>query len=247
MEDTPLLAGKVALVTGGSRGIGLAIATALVAQRVDVVIVGRSPDALSEARDLLVSSSATIDGAGRVESVRADVSDPCQANKAIEHAVAHWGGLDVLINNAGVSRFRELSKLSVNEWREVIGTNLDAAFYCCRAALPSLRRRGGGWIINVSSLAGSHPFSGGTAYCASKAGLDAMTEALMQEVRFDKIRVSLVVPGSVNTRFSDLDSPDAGRWKLSADDVAKVVVDLLRHEPRSLPSRVEIRPSRPQP
>ena len=246
MHDTPSLEGKVAIVTGGSRGIGLAIATALVAQRVDVVVVGRSPDALSQARNLLANSPCTNGDPGRVESVQADVGDPSQAERAIEHAIKQFGGLDILINNAGVARFQELAELSVDDWREVIGTNLDGAFFCCRAALPALRRRGGGWIINVSSLAGSHPFARGAAYCASKAGLDAMSEALMQEVRYDKIRVSLVVPGSVDTRFVDPARPDAGRWKLSADDVAQVVVDLLRHDPRSLPSRVEIRPSRPR-
>lgn len=246
MGDTPSLAGKVALVTGGSRGIGLAIATELVSRRVDVVVVGRSPEALSKAGDLLSASSSDSDSPGRVESVRADVSDPVQADRAIEHAITRFGGLDILINNAGVGRFREMAELSVDDWREVMGTNLDGAFFCCRAALPALRRRGGGWIINVSSLAGSHPFAGGAAYCASKAGLDAMSEALMQEVRYDKIRVSVVVPGSVDTRFGDSDQPDAGGWKLSAGDVARVVVDLVRHDPRSLPSRVEIRPSRPR-
>ena len=246
MHDTPSLGGKVAIVTGGSRGIGLAIATALVAQRVDVVVVGRSPDALSTACSLLAKVPGTNGSPGRVESVQADVGDASQAHRAIEHAIKQFGGLDVLINNAGVSRFQNLAELSVDDWREVIGTNLDGAFFCCRAALPALRQRGGGWIINVSSLAGSHPFAGGAAYCASKAGLDAMSEALMQEVRHDKIRVSLVVPGSVDTRFVDSDRPDAGRWKLSADDVARVVVDLLGHDPRSLPSRVEIRPSRPR-
>ena len=246
MHDTPSLGGKVAIVTGGSRGIGLAIATALVAQRVDVVVVGRSPDALSNACNLLANVPGTNGDPGRVESVQADVGDASQAQRAIEHAIKQFGGLDVLINNAGVSRFQNLAELSVDDWREVIGTNLDGAFFCCRAALPALRRRGGGWIINVSSLAGSHPFARGAAYCASKAGLDAMSEALMQEVRYDKIRVSLVVPGSVDTRFVDSAGLDAGRWKLSADDVARVVVDLLGHDPRSLPSRVEIRPSRPR-
>ena len=222
----------------------MAIATALVAQRVDVIVVGRSPDALSKARNLLANSPCTNGDPGRVESVQADVGDPSQAERAIEHAIKQFGGLDILINNAGIARFKKLAELSVDDWREVIGTNLDGVFFCCRAALPALRRRGGGWIINVSSLAGSHPFAGGAAYCASKAGLDAMSEALMQEVRYDKVRVSLVVPGSVDTRL-DSARPDAGRWKLSADDVARVIVDLLRHDPRSLPSRVEIRPSRP--
>ena len=208
--------------------------------------MGRSPEALATAQDFLRSLSANTHGAARVESVCADISDPLQAGQAIERAVAHCGGLDILINNAGARRFKELCELSVDDWREVIGTNLDGTFYCCRFAIPEIRQRGSGWIINISSLAGGHPFLGGSAYCASKAGLEAMTEVLMQEVRFDKIRVSLVVPGSVNTGVPDPDNPDADSWKLSTDDVARVVIDILRHDSRSLPSRVEIRPSRPR-
>ena len=235
----------MAIVTGGSRGIGLAIATALVAQRVDVVVVGRSPDALSQARNLLANSPCTNGDPGRVESVQADVGDASQAQRAIEHAIKQFGGLDVLINNAGVSRFQNLAELSVDDWREVIGTNLDGAFFCCRAALPALRRRGAGWIINVSSLAGSHPFAGAAAYCASKAAVNALSAALMQEVRHEAIRVSCVAPGSVDTRFTAPPAADSS-WKLTGGDVARVVVDLLRHDPRSLPSYVEIRPARPR-
>jgi short-subunit dehydrogenase len=109
-----------------------------------------------------------------------------------------------------------------------------------------MRRRGGGWIINISSLAGKNPFVGGAAYCASKAGLNAFSEALMQEVRYDNIRVSYVMPGSVSTGFGDRGRGGEADWKLTPDDVARVIVDLLAHDPRSLPSRVELRPSRPQ-
>ena len=141
--------------------------------------------------------------------------------------------------------------MSLDDWREVIDTNLSGVFYCTRAALPELRRRGGGFIVNISSLAGKNAFAGGAAYCASKAGLDHFSEALMQEVRHDNIRVSYVMPGSVATEFGGGsgrgDSLEAaGRsWKLAPDDVAKVVVDLVSHDARSLPSRVELRPSRP--
>jgi NAD(P)-dependent dehydrogenase (short-subunit alcohol dehydrogenase family) len=130
-------------------------------------------------------------------------------------------------------------------WMRVIDTNLTAVFTCCRAAIPELRRRGGGWIVNVSSLAATNPFSGGAAYCASKAGLNAFSEALMQEVRHDGIRVSCVLPGSVRTGFSASGEGPGTEWKLAAEDVAQVIVDLLEHPPRSLPSRVEIRPAQP--
>ena len=136
--------------------------------------------------------------------------------------------------------------MSVDEWRQVIDTNLSAVFYCCHAAIPHLRRRGAGWIVNISSLAGKNAFAGGAAYCASKSGLNAFSEALMQEVRDDNIRVSYIMPGSVSTGFGDRGVGGEADWKLSPQDVARTVVDLIAHDPRSLPSRVELRPSRPR-
>jgi 3-oxoacyl-[acyl-carrier protein] reductase len=134
--------------------------------------------------------------------------------------------------------------MSVDEWHNVIDTNLTGVFYCCRAAIPHLRKRGGGWIINISSLAGKNAFVDGAAYCASKAGLNQFSEALMQEVRYDGIRVSYVMPGSVSTDFGGRGAAKTD-WALTADDVAQVVTDLIGHPSRSLPSRVEIRPAQP--
>jgi 3-oxoacyl-[acyl-carrier protein] reductase len=128
----------------------------------------------------------------------------------------------------------------------VIETNLSGVFYCCRAAIPRLLSRGGGWIINISSLAGKNPFVGGSAYCASKSGLNAFSEALMQEVRYDNIRVSYVMPGSVSTGFGGRGEQGTADWKLASEDVAQVVIDLISHPARSLPSRVELRPSKPR-
>ena len=169
----------------------------------------------------------------------------CDAKKMISSTVDKFGGVDIVINNAGVGIFEDVSGQSVEDWDRVIGTNLSGVFYCCSAAIPYLRERGGGWIINVSSLAGSHPFATGAAYCASKAGLEAFTTALMQELRFDGIRVSSVAPGSVSTSFAGGSRHAAEPWKLTPADVAKAVVDLLGHDTRSLPSRMEIRPSQP--
>jgi NAD(P)-dependent dehydrogenase (short-subunit alcohol dehydrogenase family) len=150
------------------------------------------------------------------------------------------------VNNAGVGRFASVADMSLEDWRQVIDTNLSGVFYCCRAAIPPMKTRGAGFIINISSLAGKNPFTGGAAYCASKTGLNAFSEALMQEVRYDNIRVSCVMPGSVSTGFGDRGSSGEADWKLAPDDVARVVVDLIAHDPRSLPSRVELRPSRPR-
>ena len=240
------LAGKVAVVTGGSRGIGLAIAGALVEEGVDVVVWGRSAEDLAKAKEQLTSLGSEDRPGGRVETVEVDIRDSSQVEAAMMRAVARFGGLDIVVNNAGVGRFQELTELSVEDWLAVIETNLNGVFFVCRSAIPLMRQRAGGWIINVSSLAGNHPFAGGSAYCASKAGLNALSEVLMQEVRHDDIRVSCVAPGSVDTRFTGPGESPGKAWKLAASDVARVVLDLLRHDPRSLPSRVEIRPSRPR-
>ena len=237
---------KVAVVTGGSRGIGQAVASSLAASGADVLVCGRSVEALSSMTSAVAAKLLRDGGSGRVESFAADVRDPAEMETLVAEAVKMFGGLDIVVNNAGVGRFAELAAQSVDDWREVIDTNLLGVYFSCRAAIPALRRRGGGWIINISSLAGQHPFVGGSAYCASKAGLDALTEVLMQEVRYDKIRVSCVAPGSVATRFVDQVDDLHTTWKLHPADVAQVVIDLLAHDPRSLPSRVEIRPSRPR-
>ncbi len=242
-SDSPKLSGRTAVVTGGSRGIGLAVAEALLAAGANVVITGRDQSHLREASAQL----STGGRAGRVHTAAADVSQAPEAASAITAAVTKFGGLDILINNAGVGVFASVADMGVEDWQQTIDTNLSGVFYCCHAAVPEMRKRGGGWIINISSLAGKNPFINGAAYCASKAGLNAFSEALMLEVRQDNIRVSYVMPGSVATSFGRGDGPGgpAADWKLTADDIAQVVMDLIAHPARSLPSRVEIRPSRP--
>jgi len=133
-----------------------------------------------------------------------------------------------------------------DEWDRIIGTNLTGVFNCCKAAIPHLRRRGGGWIVNISSLSSTGPFPGGAAYVASKAGINAFSDALMQELRDDNIRVTTVLPGSVATGFSGREPGTGADWKLLPEDVAHAITDLLNHPARSLPSRIEIRPSRPK-
>src|SRR5262245_205718 len=233
------LSGKVAVVTGGSRGIGLAIARVLVHEGVQVAVTGRNAAHLSAARPKIEAA-----GPGKVETLQADVRKEDEVTRAVEAAVARFGGLDFLINNAGVGLFADVAAMTPAQWTEVIDTNLTGVFYACHAALPHLKKRGGGFIINISSLAGKNPFTQGAAYCASKAGLNAFSEALMQEVRYDNIRVSYVMPGSVATAFTG-DEQKGADWKISPDEVAEVVLDLLRLDSRSLASRVELRPSRP--
>jgi 3-oxoacyl-[acyl-carrier protein] reductase len=232
--------GKVAVVTGGSRGIGLAIARALVAEGARVAITGRTAAHLSSARRQIEGA-----GPGAVETLQADVRRYDDVQRAIGAAVSRFGGLDILINNAGVGIFTDVASMTPEQWSEVIDTNLTGVFHACHAAIPHLRKRGSGFIINISSLAGKNPFVDGAAYCASKSGLNAFSESLMQEVRHDGIRVAYVLPGSVATGFSSGDAAKGADWKISPEEVAEVVVNLLRHNARSLPSRVELRPSRP--
>jgi NAD(P)-dependent dehydrogenase (short-subunit alcohol dehydrogenase family) len=234
--------GKVAIVTGGTRGIGLAIARALASSGARVVITGRDEARLAQAAQTIQTESAASDA---VAAVRADVRRYEDVERVIMGATARFGGLDVVVNNAGVGVFADVLEMTPDRWRDVIDTNLTGVYYMCHAALPHLRTRGGGSIINISSLAGKNAFAGGAAYCASKSGLNAFSEALMQEVRYDNIRVSYVMPGSVATSFSGDESRGAD-WKIAPDDVAEIVLSLLRHHPRSLPSRVEIRPSKPR-
>ena len=231
----------MAIVTGGSRGIGFATAAALLGRGARVVIHGRSAEHLTAAIARLQGGQ----GGDRVLAVQGDVAQEADAERLLTETVAKFGGLDILINNAGVGRFSNVADMSTEAWRSIFDTNLTGVFFTTRAALPHLKRRGGGWIINVSSLAGSNPFAGAAAYCASKAGLNAFTEALLAEVRYDNIRVSTVAPGSVQTNFGGHEQSGAD-WKLQADDVAEVITDLLAHPARSLPSRVELRPSRPK-
>jgi len=229
MTNPSHLSGRVALVTGGSRGIGAAIAQALAAAGASVVSTSRS-------------------GGGRTASnlvqLEADVRRPEDADRAVQETVRAFGGLDILVNNAGVGAFVNVADMTVEQWQQVIDTNLSGVFYCCRAAIPELRKRGGGWIINISSLAGKNAFPQGAAYCASKAGLNQFSESLMQEVRYDGIRVSYVMPGSVSTEFMGRGTAK-GDWASTSEDVAQVVMDLIAMPARSLPSRVELRPSQP--
>jgi len=236
----------VGIVTGGSKGIGLAIARAFLDRGMQVTISARKDADLEQAtRTLKGGAPSTSLGADNLHTVRADVRDPADSQRVVDETVRRFGGVDVLVNNAGIGKFANVADMSLDDWRQIIDTNLSGVFHCTRAAIPAMKTRGAGFVVNISSLAGKNPFAGGAAYCASKAGLNAFTEALMQELRHDNIRVSYVLPGSVSTGFGDRGASGEADWKLAPEDVARVVVDLIAHEQRSLPSCVELRPSRP--
>jgi NAD(P)-dependent dehydrogenase (short-subunit alcohol dehydrogenase family) len=229
-----------ALVTGGTRGIGRAIAAAILANGGSVAVTGRAQKDADDAARALGKESAQP---SRAIGLALDVRDRKAVDAAVADASSRLGGLNVLVNNAGVGVFKDAASMSDDEWDRVIGTNLTGVFYCTRAALPLLRRDGG-WIINIASLAGRNYFATAGAYCATKAGLVAFSESVMLEEREKNVRVSVVMPGSVATDFSGPRAHADDSWKLRPADVAEVVIDLLRHPGRSLPSKVEIRPSR---
>lgn len=234
------LAGTTAVVTGSSKGIGYAIAEWLAREDANVVVSARSEDEVREA-------AAALDGvgAGRVTGVPADMRSHDDVQRLIA-AADELGGLDVLVNNAGVGRFAPADEISVDDWEAVIGTNLTGVFYACREAIPRLRSRGGGWIINIGSLAGKNPFAGGAAYNASKFGLLGFSEAMMLDVRDQGIRVCCVMPGSVDTYFNGKTPDPDNAWMIQPDDIARIVRDLLAFPENALPSRIEVRPSRPK-
>jgi 3-oxoacyl-[acyl-carrier protein] reductase len=230
---------RVVLITGGTRGIGRALAETLLRAGDKVAVTGTSEDGVVKAERELARF-------GDAAAIVCNVREVSSTELAVRTVVAKFGGLDVLVNNAGVGVGVPIAEMPHDEWNRIIGTNLTGIFNCCKAAIPHLRARGGGWIVNVSSLASTNPFAGGAAYCASKAAVNAFSEALMQELRYDNIRVTYVLPGSVATGFSGREPESGSDWKLLPEDVAQAIVDVLNHPARSLPSRVEIRPSRPK-
>ncbi len=233
------LKGKTAVVTGATKGIGFAIAERLLEAGVKVFICARNKPELRRALEKLAAS-------GNVEGEVCDVRSEDQVRMMLDQANRVFGGVDILVNNAGMGVFgKTVEELSGEEFRQTLETNLFGVFYACHYAVPLMRERGGGYIINISSLAGQNAHPRMAAYNASKFGLNGFSEALMQEVRQDDIKVSYICPGSVNTYFGgDTPSKD-NAWQLQPDDIADVVIDLLDMNPRALPSKIEIRPSKP--
>lgn len=230
---------KVAVVTGATKGIGYAIAERLVRDGVGVYICARDRD---EIADAVTNLSQFGECYGKV----CDVRDEEQVKNLLASCESRFGGLDILINNAGVGYLRKtVEELTSDEFRQTLETNLFGVFYACHHAIPMMKKRGGGYIINISSLAGQNAHPGMAAYNASKFGLNGFSEALMQEVRHDDIKVSYICPGSVNTSFGDdIPGPEKA-WQIQPEDIAQVVKDLFDMDPRALPSKIEIRPSRP--
>jgi 3-oxoacyl-[acyl-carrier protein] reductase len=240
------LNGKKAIVTGASKGIGFEVARALLKEGAEVLICSRNTSSVDQA---VLALQQAVPGR-KVIGYTADVSNSGQVHELFEFADQKLGGLDILINNAGSGIFRATADLTIEEWDRTIGTNLSGSFYCSREALirfrPSDNDSKGGWIINISSLAGKNPFAGGSAYNASKFGLNGFSEAMMLDHRNDNVRVSYIMPGSVDTRFSGHADDKKSEWKIAPEDIAEITLDILRKPGRTLVSRVEVRPSRPR-
>jgi NAD(P)-dependent dehydrogenase (short-subunit alcohol dehydrogenase family) len=237
----PDLAGRVAIVTGSTRGIGLAVAEHLVRAGASVVVSSRNAERVRDTAERLAPYAA-----GEVLGIPGDVRDPAACAALVEETVSRLGRLDVLVNNAGLGVFKSITEMSVDEWRLQIDTNLGGVFYCSKAAIPHLSATGDGFIVNIGSLAGRNTFAGGTGYNASKFGLVGMTEAMMLDIRHDDVRVCLIMPGSVNTEFDGREQAGERGWRLEADDCALAVMQLLDFPKGAHVSRVEMRPAQPR-
>jgi NAD(P)-dependent dehydrogenase (short-subunit alcohol dehydrogenase family) len=233
----PNLTGKVAIVTGATKGIGLAIAERMVNEGMSVVVSARTESDVTTVVERLGAHAM---------GVSCDVSDPDACQALVDATIDRFGRLDVLVNNAGLGVFKPISELSVEEWRLQIDVNLGGVFYCSKAALPHLSASGDGFIVNIGSLASRNSFATGTGYNASKFGLLGLSEAMMLDVRYDDVRVSIVMPGSVNTPFNNNQMASERGWKLEADDCALAVMQLLEYPKEAHVSRVEMRPSQPR-
>ena len=230
---------KVAVVTGGTKGIGYGIAEALAKNGAAVFICGRNERDVADAIEKLSTS-------GKANGTVCDVRNEGDVRAMLSGCAQAFGGVDILINNAGIGYFgKTVEELSAEEFRQTLETNLFGVFYACHHAIPLMKKRGGGYIINISSLAGQNAHPKMAAYNASKFALNGFSEALMQEVRHEGIKVSYICPGSVNTDFGgDTASPEKA-WQLQPADIAEAIIDLLSFDRRALPSKIEIRPSAP--
>jgi 3-oxoacyl-[acyl-carrier protein] reductase len=234
------LSGRVAVVTGGTRGIGRAIAEHLLREGAAVAICGRS-------RESVDAAVAAMQPLGRIVGFAADVTRIDDVQQLFQSVDTEFGGLDILVNNAGAAVFRKVGEMTPEDWHRNIDLNLNGSFYCSREALTRFQRRGGGFIVNISSLAGKNAFTGGAGYNAAKAGLNLFAEAMMLDHRQDKVRVCSIMPGSVDTEFSGHPVKRSGdtSWMIAPDDVAEMVIVALRIPARTMISRIEMRPSRP--
>lgn len=235
------LKGKVAIITGGTKGIGYGVAEALLNQGVKVVITSRDKNAAEVAAKELASKTNTSDS---IIGVQADVRQLKSQEDAVQKAIDTFGKLDIVLANAGLGHFASIEDLTVEQWNDMIDTNLTGVFNSIKASVDALKKSKG-YYITISSLAGTNFFAGGSAYNASKFGVTGFTQAVMLDLRQHGIKVSTIMPGSVSTHFNGNEPSNEGAWKIQIEDIGELVVDLLHMNPRTLPSKIEVRPTTP--
>ncbi|MEM6894963.1 MAG: SDR family oxidoreductase [Bacteroidota bacterium] len=231
------VSGKVAYITGGSKGIGLGVAKTLLSKGMKVAISGRNEASLKEAL-------TQLGNAGEVLTLKSDVKLLSDEEKAVETILQHWGQLDVVVANAGVGHFSPVDELSSEAWQSMMRTNLDGVFHTLKASVEPLKTSKG-YYITLASLAGTNFFAQGAGYNATKFGVVGFTQAAMLDLRGYGIKVSTIMPGSVATHFNGNEPSNKDAWKIQPEDIGKLVLDLLQMHPRTLPSKIEVRPSRP--
>jgi len=233
------LQGKTALITGGSKGIGRAIAEQMLQAGMNVGITGRSINSLN-----LVTDELKAQYGDKIVSFESDVRDYTAQQNAVSELVAKFGGLNVVIANAGIGHFAPIDEMTHEQWNDIININLTGVFNTVKASVESIKKSEG-YIITIASLAGTNFFAQGSAYNASKFGLVGFTQAIMLDLRKYGVKVSTIMPGSVSTYFNDHTPNDADAWKIQPEDIAELTMNILNMNPRTLPSKIEVRPSRP--
>jgi NAD(P)-dependent dehydrogenase (short-subunit alcohol dehydrogenase family) len=231
--------GKTALITGGSKGIGYGIAAELIKAGMDVAVTSRHQDAADQA-----AAQLNQIGPGRALGIAADVRDLVAQEQSVARLLEAWGRLDLLVANAGLGHFGSIETLTPEQWQETIDINLTGVFNSVKAALPALKESKG-YLMTIASLAGTNFFAGGSAYNASKFGLVGFTQAIMLDLRQHGIRVTTIMPGSVTSHFNNHQPNPADAWKIQPEDLGQMIADLMRLHPRTLPSKIEVRPTQP--
>lgn len=232
---------KVALITGGSKGIGYGVALSLLNEGVNVAITSRKDSSAKEAAAQLTKNSKT---SAKAIGVQADVRKYESHQNAVKQVLSEFGQLDIVIANAGLGHFASIEELSPEQWQETIDTNLSGVFYTIKSSVEELKKSKG-YFITISSLAGTNFFAGGSAYNASKFGVTGFTQSVMLDLRQHNIKVSTIMPGSVSTHFNGNEPDPSDAWKIQSEDIGELVVGLLKMNERTLPSKIEVRPTMP--
>jgi len=231
------LTGKVAYITGGSKGIGFGVAKKLIAEGMKVAISGRTLKTVQQAAEYLGDTSNVL-------ALKSDVTTLSSEKEAIEKIVATWGQVDVVLANAGLGHFAAVDEISEAQWHSMINTNLNGVFHTLKASVGELKKSKG-YYITLASLAGTNFFASGAGYNATKFGVVGFTQAAMLDLRKYDVKVSTIMPGSVATHFNGNQPDEKDAWKIQPEDIGELVLDLLKMHPRTLPSKIEVRPTRP--